>query len=130
MSLLDRALEAEDARDVALARVADLESRLRGVLNNDPETASRALAWVSRAENAERLLLELRAWLDENPSVTDLLPTGYASRLTAQLKSVQILKRDQEQLGERPPDDEWWEGWRDDVRFAGSSDRQRGYPRL
>lgn len=120
MNLLERALLAEEKVEGLEARVADLESRLRGVLNNDPETASRALAWMQRAENAERLLLELRGWLDRNPSVGDLLPTGYASRATAQLKTVAILKRDQQALGERPPEDEWWQSWRDDKRFTRS----------
>lgn len=118
MSLLDKALAAEEALEVAQARITDLEGRLRGVLNTNPETASRALAWVQRTENAERLLLELRRWLDENPSVADLLPTGFVSRMMAQLKSVAILKRDQEAFGERPPEDEWWLGWQDDTRFT------------
>lgn len=119
-TLLERALLAEEAADKLRERISDLEDRLRGVLNNDPETASRALAWMQRAENAERLLLELRGWLDQNPSVADLLPTGYASRMTAQLKTIAILKRDQQALGERPAEDEWWQSWKDDKRFTRS----------
>lgn len=118
MSYLERALLAEEEADRLRERIADLEDRLRGVLNNDPETASRALSWMQRCENAESLLLELLGYLDTNPSVTDLLPTGYASRVTAQLKTVAILKRDQQALGERPPEDEWWQSWRDDKRFT------------
>lgn len=118
MSLLDRALAAEEEADKARARAADLEERLRGVLNNDPETATRALSWMTRAENAERLLMELLRWIDSNPSVSELLPTGYSSRLIAQLKLVAILKRDQESFAERPPEDEWWESWKGDQRFG------------
>lgn len=117
MNLLERVAEAEEERDAARARTLDLEARLRAVLNSNPETATRALAWMTRAENAERLLLELRGWLDANPSVGELLPTGYVSRLMAQLKSVAILHRDQEALAERPPEDEWWESWKGDQRF-------------
>lgn len=119
MNLLDKALAAEEEAEALRERVADLEGRLRGVLNNDPETATRALAWMTRAENAERLLLELVGWIDANPSVVGLLPTGYSARLMAQLKLVSILKRDQEALAERSPEDEWWEAWKNDRRFGG-----------
>lgn len=114
--LLDRALAAEEVADELRERVGDLEHRLKGVLNNDPETATRAFAWLQRCENAERLLLELRAWLRQNPSVGELLPTGYADRVKAQLKIVEILRRDQASLGERLPEDEWWIGWGGDMR--------------
>jgi hypothetical protein len=117
VSLLDRALQAEEEADRQRLRADDLELRLRGVLNTEPTTASRAFAWVSRAENSERLLLELLRYIDENPSVAELLPTGFATRLMVQLKSVAILKRDQAVFGERPPDDEWWQSWKDDQRF-------------
>lgn len=114
---LDRALDAEDRLESAQERIADLESRLRGVLGAEPESAVRALAWMSRAENAERLLLELAKYLAENPSLIELLPSGFDVRLRTQLNAVEIQRRDQQTMGERPPDDEWWQSWRnDDIR--------------
>lgn len=103
-SILERALKAEEALEAAEERIADLTSRLQGVLNNEPESASRALSWVGRAQNAEKLLLEIvQAKLE--------MPPPLAARVRAQLQSVVILRRDQAALGEKPPDEAWWQGW-------------------
>lgn len=67
--------------------------------------------WMGRVKNAESLLIELEKWLRENPSVRDLLPVGFHTRMRAQLGSVEIMRRDQVSMGESPPDDEWWEGF-------------------
>lgn len=106
--LLERALAAEEERDEARGRISDLEQRLIAVLGSDPTSASRALSWMSRAENSETLLRELAVWLENNKSVGDLLPSGFATRLRTQLKTVEILKRDQAALAEKPPEGEWW----------------------
>lgn len=108
----DRAVEAEAQLESLRERTADLESRLRAVLVNDPASATRALAWMGRARNAESLLVALASWVQENPSVEELLPRGYMQRLKAQLHSVAVLKRDEEAFDERQPaDDEFWLNW-------------------
>ncbi len=87
--LLDRAVEAEVGLESARARAAELESRLRAILGEDPEVArARGEAWENRAVNAERLLTELHGWLRDNPSVAGLLPTGFDGRLSAQLQAA------------------------------------------
>src|SRR6267378_8317594 len=107
--LLQRALDAEDQLRSAQERIDSLESRLRAVFSSDPTSATRALAWMGRAQNSEHLLNLLMKWVTENPSVEDLLPRGFVERVRAQLHSVEVLKRDQEAFGEKPPDDEWWQ---------------------
>lgn len=127
-TLLDRALDAEERLESAQARIADLESRLRGVLGAEPESAVRALAWMSRAENAEKLLIELARYLDENPSLIELLPTGYDTRLRTQLRTVEIQRRDQETMGEKPAEDEWWSGYQVGEHRLQRVDRRRPNP--
>lgn len=106
--LLQRALDAEEQLQSLQERTTSLELRLRAVLNNDPASATRALAWMGRAQNSEHLLNLLLKWIAENPSVEELLPRGFVERVRAQLHSVEVLKRDQEAFGEKPPDEEWW----------------------
>lgn len=105
--LLERALSAEDALELALKRVADLEMRVRGALNADPTTASRALSWVGRAEQAEALLEEVLRFVSQRSLNTMDFPSGWVTRAEAQIKAVGILKRDQEKFAERPDDDYW-----------------------
>lgn len=102
--LVDRTVELAEARE----KNAELITRLRGVLGSDPTEATRAMTWVTRAQEAEKLLLELTEWIRNNPSIEGLLPWGFPHKLRAQLKTIEILHRDQESLGERPGDDEWW----------------------
>lgn len=106
LDLLQRALDAEDERDALLARIADLESRFKSALNADPTTASRALSWIGRAENAEALVREVLRYVEQRSvSATDL-PGGWVARAEAQIKAVDILVRDMRELTERP--DETW----------------------
>lgn len=105
-SLLDRALAAEDRADQLEERVKDLETRLKGALNADPTTAIRALSWMYRAENGERLIQEIVR--DHKLNSIDL-PAGWLARAEAQLAALAILKRDQEAIAERPGDNESWE---------------------
>jgi hypothetical protein len=106
---LERALEAEEALEVANERIADLTARIKSALNAEPESASRALSWIGRAQNAEKLLMEIV----RKGNLTDgVFPRELRTRIEAQLKTVEILRRDQEALGERPPGEEWWETWR------------------
>jgi len=87
--LLDDLLERASELESAQARVADLEARIEALLGVDlDEARAQAQVWRLRAENAENLLADLRSWLQENPSVADLLPDGYRPRLYAQLKSI------------------------------------------
>lgn len=108
---LQRALDAEEQLGSAQERITSLESRLRAVLSNDPASATRALAWMGRAQNSEHLLNLLMKWVTENPSVEELLPRGFVQRVRAQLHSVEVLRRDMEAFGEKPPDEEWWTKW-------------------
>lgn len=105
--LLERALTAEEGLERALARIADLELRMRGALNADPTTASRALSWVGRAELAEGLLGEAMRFVRQRSLNTQDFPPGWVARTEAQLASVVLLKRDQERFAERPDDDYW-----------------------
>jgi hypothetical protein len=104
-SPLERALEAEERADELEARVGDLLGRLKGVLGSDPTSAVRALSWMSRAENGEKLIQEI---VSSDMRSTDL-PPGWLTRAEAQLAALRILKRDQRELTESAPDDEWWE---------------------
>lgn len=106
--LLERALSAEEQLESERKNRELLERRLRALLRgDDPDSAERAGSWVGRAENAEQLLAELMSDLHENPSLRDLLPTGWVQRVEAQLHSLQILQRDAVALAERPGD-QWW----------------------
>lgn len=103
MSWLDRCLDAEEQLESSRERIEQLEDILDKLLDTDPESSMRASAWISRANRAEELLQELAHYLDDNDSVRDLLPTGFADRVKAQLHTLTILYRDQKTLGETPP---------------------------
>jgi hypothetical protein len=103
--LLDRAFAAEAEAARWRRRADDLEERLGYLVGTEPDDALRATTWITRAELAESLLAELWQWIVENPSVRDLLPTGFPERVNSQLKSLLILKRDQGSLGEVAGDD-------------------------
>lgn len=108
--ILDRALKAEEERDVALARIEDLEARMHAMLNSDPTSASQALSWVGRAENSEKLLREIERAVKESRCSPRDLPAGWYARVEAQLRTVAILARDQAKMAERPADDDLtWE---------------------
>jgi hypothetical protein len=113
-SHLERALAAEDEVDALKERVKDLEARLKGVLGSDPTTAVRALSWIHRAENGEKLIRDLVHDVNVGQGIrsTDL-PPGWLASAEAQLAALQILKRDQEQMAERPSEDESWEQMKD-----------------
>lgn len=116
--ILDRALAAEDRAEKAEKRVVDLEARLRAALDADPTTAIQALSWVNRAEQGEVILRELLRYIDQRSVDTRGFPSGWVARARAQLKAVEILKRDQAQLAERPPEDDYWvQGKHDLARF-------------
>ena len=106
--LLERALRAEEARDEAERRAADMEVRLRGALNADPSTATRALSWVGRAEAAEQLVSAVLRHVGQRSLEATALPPGWVSRATAQMKAVEVLQRDLQHLIERPPDTDYW----------------------
>ena len=115
MSLIERVLVAEEQLEASRERAADLEKRLRAVLNSEPESASRALSWISRAENAEKLLEAIVS----TPAGRAVLAPSTLTRIEAQLHTIVILKRDQEAMGERPSEEEWWEEWRDPTTPSG-----------
>jgi hypothetical protein len=108
--LLDRALAAEEEVERLREREADLLKRLQGVLGSDPTTAVRALSWMHRAENGEQLIREIvrEAKVGQGIRSTDL-PSGWLARAEAQIKALDILRRDQAELMERPTDGEAWE---------------------
>jgi hypothetical protein len=106
--LLERALAAEERADAAEARLADLEARLRSAINADPTTASRALSWIGRAEEAERLLRQLMLFIEQRSIDTREFPGGWVERTRSQLRAVDILNRDLHHLVERPEDDDYW----------------------
>jgi hypothetical protein len=108
-SLLERALAAEERADALVERVSLLERRLRAALNAEPTSATRALSWVGRAENAEALLRELDRFIGQRAIDVTEFPAGWVARVTAQLKLLELLRRDDEKVFERPPDEEWWE---------------------
>jgi hypothetical protein len=108
-SLLERALAAEERADALVERVSLLERRLRAALNAEPTSATRALSWVGRAENAEALLRELDRFIGQRAIDVTEFPAGWVARVTAQLKLLELLRRDDEKAFERPPDEEWWE---------------------
>lgn len=100
--LLKRALDAEDEREHLHSRIHDLEGRLKAALNADPTTASRALSWIGRAEQAEALVHEVLRYVAQRSLSSTDLPNGWVPRAEAQLKSVEILVRDMKELAERP----------------------------
>lgn len=101
-------MEAEDRCDALRERVEDLEGRLVAALNADPSTATRALSWIGRAEQAERLLKEVKRYIDQRSLDRGKFPNGFVTRLEAQLKTVEILERDQANLAEKPVDNDYW----------------------
>lgn len=105
---LRRAIEAEEKLERAQERVVDLERRLRASLNADATTASQALSWVSRAEAAEKLLAELMHYINQRSIETGHFPPGWVASAQAQLKAVEILKRDLDKLAERPSEEDYW----------------------
>lgn len=107
-TLLERALAAEERVDGLLERIADLESRMRAALNADPTTASRALSWIGRAENAESLLAKLLLFIDQRAVDTSKFPGGWVSQAQAQMKAVAVMNRDLTPLAERPEDNAYW----------------------
>lgn len=107
-SLLERALEAQEENDKLRERVADLESRLKAALNADPSTASRALSWIGRAEQAETLVRQVLLFVKQRSLDTTHFPPGWVARAEAQIKTVEVLERDLRHLAERPPDDDYW----------------------
>jgi hypothetical protein len=109
-SNLERALAAEDQVEALQTRVKDLEDRLKGVLNTDPTTATRALAWMHRAENGEDLIGAVLTSARAGEINSTALPPGWLARAEAQMKALDILRRDEKQLMDAP-DDETWEQW-------------------
>lgn len=118
--ILDRALEAEDRAERAEKRVADLEGRLRAALSADPTTASRALSWIGRAEQAEDLVAELLRYIDQRAIETGHFPPGWVTRAQSQMKAVAILRRDQAEMAEKPENaDEYWTTFVDSLERRG-----------
>lgn len=107
--LLERCLAAEEERDQALDRIAELQLRMKAIVNSDPVTASQALSWIGRAENAEKLLREIVNAVKGGKLGAADFPAGWYTRIESQLASVSILERDNKVLGERPPEDTKWE---------------------
>lgn len=122
--ILDRAIAAEEGLESCRERCLGLEAKLKAILNNEPESASRALSWIGRAQNSEKLLAEMLEWIEDFPGIIG--QPGVVTRARAQLHTVEILKRDQAILGERPSQEEWWQSWRDEdgnsITRAGSDD--------
>jgi len=108
--LIERAIAAEERAEDAEARIADLEMRIKAALGADPTTAVKALSWIGRAEQAEGLLREMIGHIDTGLVPTGItFPPGWVSRAEAQIKAVEILKRDLGHLVERPEDaDAYW----------------------
>lgn len=118
--LLNRALDAEDRVERAERRIEDLKSRLRGALDADPTTASRALAWIGRAEQAESLLAEVLRYVKQRSLDTRDFPPGWVSRAEAQMRAVEILRRDMADMAERPDNsEEYWTTFVDSLERRG-----------
>lgn len=113
---LNRALEAEDKVTALQERVHDLEGRLKAAMNFDPTTAVQALSWIGRAEQAEGLLRELKRYTDQRSIDRGQFPNGLLARIEAQLKSVDVLRRDMAELAERPDDSEAYWATADDAK--------------
>lgn len=113
-SLLDRALAAEEEVERLREREQDLLQRLRGMLGSEPTTAIRAMSWMTRAEEGERLIGEIMLEVVRGQGIgaTDL-PPGWVARAEAQLAALVILKRDQAELMEAPDAEEDWEQYSD-----------------
>lgn len=104
--LLERANEAEDRADALQRQVDALRGSLQAALNMDPTAASRAVAWVGRAENSERLVGEVLRYVKQRSITSIELPPGWVTRAEAQLRAVEIMHRD---LGlERPDEGDYW----------------------
>lgn len=114
-SLLERALEAEERADALQQRADDLASRLRAAINAEPTTATRALSWVQRAEQAEGLVGDIVRLLDQRSLSGTDLPPGWEARARSQLKAVELLRRDQAEMAERPKGeaDAYWTTYAD-----------------
>lgn len=111
LDLLNRALDAEDRADDLERRCADLELRIKSALNADPTTATRALSWISRAEEGESMLMEIVNMVGAHELKGTDLPPGWVSRAQAQLAAVAIMRRDLTPLTEKPS-----ESWSDYVQ--------------
>ncbi len=105
---LDRAVAAEDRAEKAEEHVERLRRAVSAAMAMDPTTASQALSWIGRAENAERLVERVLLHVKQRSLSTTDLPPGWLAQAEAQMKSVEILRRDQEQLAERPADEDYW----------------------
>jgi hypothetical protein len=107
--LIERAMLAEDRAEAAEARIADLEMRIKAALGADPTTAIKALSWIGRAEQAEDLLRLALRYVHQQSLSTNDFPPGWIAQAEAQIKSVDILKRDLGHLIERPDEsDAYW----------------------
>jgi hypothetical protein len=72
------------------------------VLSAEPTTASRALSWISRAEQAEYLVKWI---LEDAPKQPLELPAGWLSIATSLVYSVEILREDQKKY--EGPEETW-----------------------
>lgn len=101
---LDKAIKAEARVEELEARVGDLTSRLKAALGADPATAIQALSWVTRAEQGEALVAQIVRYLDQRSLASTDLPDGWEASARALLKALEVLKRDQGEIFERPDD--------------------------
>lgn len=106
--LLERANAAEDRADELQRETDMLKSNIKAALNMDPTSATAALAWIGRAERAEELLREVLRLVTQRSLRSVDLPPGWVARAEAQLQAVEILRRDQEELMERPEGGDYW----------------------
>lgn len=106
---LQRAVAAEDRAEKAEAHVAKLKGAVSAALSMDPTTATQALSWIGRAENAEGLVRRVLAHVRQRSLASTDLPPGWVTQAEAQMKSVEILARDHAELAERPAQgDAYW----------------------
>jgi hypothetical protein len=83
LAIVRRAAELVDELNSARERIGDLESRLRSALHGDEPTLEQLAAQLG-AEGA--LLREIFEWVQQHPSLEDVLPPDFMVRLSAQLK--------------------------------------------
>src|ERR1700746_4054536 len=81
---------------------------MQAPLGADPTSACNALSWVTRAEQAEKLLLELLPRIAQRSINTRDFPAGWVAKANAQMATVEIIRRDQVEMFERPPYDAYW----------------------
>lgn len=106
--LLKRASEAEDRAEQLQHERDLLRTNVRAALNMDPTSATAALAWIGRAERAEELLADVLRYVKQRSLASIDLPPGWVPRAEAQLRAVEILRRDQAELMERPESGDYW----------------------